>query len=58
MKIIGVIPARYKSTRFPGKPLADICGINLAVYAPAVDKLIDAIGYDRHNAEGRFVRKN
>lgn len=25
-KIIGVIPARYKSTRFPGKPLADICG--------------------------------
>lgn len=26
MKIIGVIPARYKSTRFMGKPLADICG--------------------------------
>lgn len=26
MKIIGVIPARYKSSRFPGKPLADICG--------------------------------
>lgn len=26
MKIIGVIPARYKSTRFEGKPLADICG--------------------------------
>ncbi len=26
MKIIGVIPARYNSTRFPGKPLADICG--------------------------------
>lgn len=26
MKIIGVIPARYASTRFPGKPLADICG--------------------------------
>ncbi len=25
-KIVGVIPARYKSTRFPGKPLADICG--------------------------------
>jgi 3-deoxy-manno-octulosonate cytidylyltransferase (CMP-KDO synthetase) len=24
MKIIGVIPARYASTRFPGKPLADI----------------------------------
>jgi len=26
MKIIGVIPARYTSTRFPGKPLADIHG--------------------------------
>lgn len=26
LKIIGVIPARYQSSRFPGKPLADICG--------------------------------
>lgn len=26
MIITGVIPARYASTRFPGKPLADICG--------------------------------
>jgi 3-deoxy-manno-octulosonate cytidylyltransferase (CMP-KDO synthetase) len=26
MKIIGVIPARYRSSRFPGKPLCDICG--------------------------------
>lgn len=26
MKIIAVIPARYSSSRFPGKPLADICG--------------------------------
>lgn len=26
MKIVGIIPARYESTRFPGKPLADICG--------------------------------
>lgn len=26
MKIIGIIPARYKSTRFEGKPLADIHG--------------------------------
>lgn len=24
--IVGVIPARYASTRFPGKPLVDICG--------------------------------
>lgn len=26
MKVIGVIPSRYGSSRFPGKPLADICG--------------------------------
>jgi 3-deoxy-manno-octulosonate cytidylyltransferase (CMP-KDO synthetase) len=26
MKIVGVIPTRYASSRFPGKPLADICG--------------------------------
>lgn len=26
MKILGIIPARYASTRFPGKPLADING--------------------------------
>lgn len=26
MKIIGVIPARFASSRFPGKPLANICG--------------------------------
>lgn len=26
LKIVGVIPARYASSRFPGKPLADICG--------------------------------
>ncbi len=26
MKILGIIPSRYASTRFPGKPLADIKG--------------------------------
>ena len=26
MKIIGVIPARWQSSRFPGKPLVDILG--------------------------------
>lgn len=26
MKIVGVIPARYQSSRFPGKPLADLFG--------------------------------
>jgi len=26
MSVVAVIPARYGSSRFPGKPLADICG--------------------------------
>ena len=26
MKILGIIPARYNSSRLPGKPIADICG--------------------------------
>lgn len=26
MEIVGIIPARYQSTRFPGKPLADLHG--------------------------------
>jgi 3-deoxy-manno-octulosonate cytidylyltransferase (CMP-KDO synthetase) len=26
MHIVGVIPARYRSSRFPGKPLAQLCG--------------------------------
>ncbi len=32
MKIISVIPARYDSSRFPGKPLADICGKPMIQY--------------------------
>jgi 3-deoxy-manno-octulosonate cytidylyltransferase (CMP-KDO synthetase) len=38
MKIVGVIPARYKSSRFPGKPLVDILGKPLVqrVYERAV----------------------
>ena len=31
MKIVGIIPARYASTRFPGKPLARIAGKPLIV---------------------------
>jgi 3-deoxy-manno-octulosonate cytidylyltransferase (CMP-KDO synthetase) len=29
MEILGIIPARYASTRFPGKPLADISGTSM-----------------------------
>jgi len=38
MRILGIIPARYASTRFPGKPLADIDGRPMVrcVYEQAV----------------------
>jgi 3-deoxy-manno-octulosonate cytidylyltransferase (CMP-KDO synthetase) len=29
MKILGIIPSRYDSTRFPGKPLVDIAGMSM-----------------------------
>ena len=32
MKFVGIIPARYASTRFPGKPLADILGKPMIQY--------------------------
>lgn len=54
MKIIGVIPARYQSSRFPGKPLADICGFPMIwwVYHRAklvkrLDEVIIATDDDR-----------
>lgn len=40
-EIIGVIPARYESTRFPGKPLADIYGKPMVYWvAKRVEKSI------------------
>jgi 3-deoxy-manno-octulosonate cytidylyltransferase (CMP-KDO synthetase) len=54
MKIIGIIPSRYASTRFPGKPLADINGLSMIqrVYAQAsmsrlLDKLVVATDDER-----------
>lgn len=43
MKFIGIIPARYASTRFPGKPLADIGGMSMIerVYTQVKDVLDD-----------------
>ena len=34
MKIIGVIPARYNSSRFPGKPLVDLKGKPMILETP------------------------
>lgn len=47
MRVLGIIPARYASSRFPGKPLADIHGKPMIQHVyeaaqPAVDELIIA----------------
>ncbi|MGB3180161.1 MAG: 3-deoxy-manno-octulosonate cytidylyltransferase [Cyclobacteriaceae bacterium] len=53
-KILGIIPARYASTRFPGKPLADINGQSMVqrVYGQAskascLDRVVVATDDDR-----------
>lgn len=45
MKRIGVIPSRYGSTRFPAKPLADICGKPMVwyVYQQALKADLDEV---------------
>jgi 3-deoxy-manno-octulosonate cytidylyltransferase (CMP-KDO synthetase) len=46
MKVLGIIPARYSSTRLPGKPLKDICGKPMIqhVYERACEaKLLDKV---------------
>ena len=42
--ILGVIPARYKSSRFPGKPLKDILGKPMIIHV--AEKVEKAIGKD------------
>jgi len=37
MKFLGIIPARYASTRFPGKPLADMGG------KPMIERVYEAV---------------
>lgn len=57
MKIVAVIPSRYESSRFPGKPLAEICGKPMVwwVYQqvkkiPEIDEIYVATDSDRIEA--------
>ncbi|MBS1491738.1 MAG: 3-deoxy-manno-octulosonate cytidylyltransferase [Bacteroidetes bacterium] len=46
MKILGIIPARYASSRFPGKPLADMLGqtmIERVYYQVKKSKLLNQV---------------
>jgi 3-deoxy-manno-octulosonate cytidylyltransferase (CMP-KDO synthetase) len=46
MSIIGIIPARMSSSRFPGKPLAKICGIPMVGHVfmrSKMSKLLDDV---------------
>jgi len=65
MKVLGIIPARYASTRFPGKPLASICGKPMiewvyqnATQSKLLDDLIVATDNERiENAVKQFGGK-
>jgi 3-deoxy-manno-octulosonate cytidylyltransferase (CMP-KDO synthetase) len=45
LAVLGVIPARFGSTRFPGKPLADLAGKPLIAHV--VERAEEARGIDR-----------
>ena len=54
MKVFGIIPSRYGSTRFPGKPLTPICGKPLVQWvaeacsrAKALDEVVVATDDER-----------
>lgn len=52
--ILGVIPARMKSSRFPGKPLADLCGLPMIIRvckAVQRSKLITRVAVATDNKE-------
>jgi len=45
MKVAAIIPARYASTRFPGKPLADIAGKTMIQRVYEQCKLLPSLDY-------------
>lgn len=65
MRIIGVIPSRYESSRFPGKPLAEICGkpmiywvYNQAIQVKAFDEVYIATDDERIEATCKQYNMN
>ena len=61
MRIVGIIPARYGSTRFPGKPLVELWGKPLiehvyhrARQSPLLEEVVVATDDERifHCVEG------
>jgi len=60
--IVGIIPARYDSTRFPGKPLVDLNGRTMlervwsaAVRSPILDRVIIATDDERIHVEAQRI---
>ncbi len=60
--VVAIIPARYASTRLPGKPLIDLCGQSMlervwraATMATLIDHVLIATDDDRVVAEARRI---
>ena len=45
-KALGGIPSRYQSSRFPGKPLADICGHSMLWWVYQQDTKVSSLDGD------------
>ena len=43
MQVVAIIPARYKSNRFPGKPLADINGKPMIQHVVERANLVESV---------------
>lgn len=57
MRIVGIIPARFKSSRFPGKPLANILGKPMIIWV--IEAAVMALGKENVYAaiDDESVRK-
>src|SRR5688572_17000211 len=60
--IVGIIPARYASTRFPGKPLVDLNGRTMlervwsaAMRSPILDRVFIATDDERIHVEAQRI---
>ena len=63
MKIVGIIPSRFASSRFPGKPLIDLAGKSMirrvyeqATKCDSLDEVIVATDDDRKRYERDIAR--
>ena len=56
MRVIGIIPARFDSSRFKGKPLADLCGRPMVIKVGKYGKFLACSGFPECRGTKRLVK--